>query len=326
VRFDADIHPDAPGLSPEEIAALAEKREVELVRLREEAVGRQERGEELLAWQRQYPVRPIYNNSQGWYQPVPVLWVDECAGPKCDRRVRNFLTVDRIGSMPTFNIEEEIARACDGRSGDFICFLGADWRFGEIDGDASRRSGHAFEGNHYESIAEYVVRATYDLEDAFLLLHPNASSAAVAAFWRSWQVQQHIAHFSGRLAKSPTAWGLVSRVDAVGNVERTRQATAEVERVRWYVYRQLAVFAHEAAGQLPSRSAAGEISAEVVPQKRGRGRPAFPNSRKEAARQVKGNRERAKILYNTSYPTPQQVKNVGSIMRHYERARSLPLK
>jgi hypothetical protein len=54
--------------------------------------------------------------------------------------------------------------------------------------------------------------------------------------------------------------------------------------------------------------------------RRARGRPAkISDELKERALQVKGGRERAKILYQTLYPNPQQVKNVGAILRHFNR-------
>ena len=56
------------------------------------------------------------------------------------------------------------------------------------------------------------------------------------------------------------------------------------------------------------------------PTARRRGRPSqIPEARKLLALSAKGNRNRAQILYETKFPTPQQVKNVSSILRHYQR-------
>jgi hypothetical protein len=74
----------------------------------------------------------------------------------------------------------------------------------------------------------------------------------------------------------------------------------------------------EMAAPIPSPSdGMGEIKPPAALK---RGRPVkIPDERKRLALSVNGNRERARILYNTKFPTPQQVKNVYSILRHYQR-------
>ncbi len=63
-----------------------------------------------------------------------------------------------------------------------------------------------------------------------------------------------------------------------------------------------------------------KLSAEVGSQRKKRGRPAvIPDDRKRQALRAKGGKARAQILYNTKYPTPQQIKNVRSILRHFEK-------
>jgi hypothetical protein len=53
-----------------------------------------------------------------------------------------------------------------------------------------------------------------------------------------------------------------------------------------------------------------------------RGRPTeIPDERKQRALETHGGRARAQILYDTKYPTPQQVKNVSAIMKHYSAKR-----
>ncbi len=61
----------------------------------------------------------------------------------------------------------------------------------------------------------------------------------------------------------------------------------------------------------------------VPPRKRGRP-TTIPDDLKLKALQVQGNKARAAILYKTAYPNPQQVKNVRSILRHFERKRLKP--
>ena len=63
--------------------------------------------------------------------------------------------------------------------------------------------------------------------------------------------------------------------------------------------------------------------------RRRRGRPiTIPNERKRAALECKAkggsNRDAAVLLYDKKYPTPQEVKNVPSILRHYEKTANKP--
>jgi hypothetical protein len=74
-------------------------------------------------------------------------------------------------------------------------------------------------------------------------------------------------------------------------------------------------------GQLQTAAGPSENAPEgnvaSRPQRK-RGRPTeIPDERKERALAVLGGKARAQILYATKYPTPQQVKNVSSILRHY---------
>jgi hypothetical protein len=78
------------------------------------------------------------------------------------------------------------------------------------------------------------------------------------------------------------------------------------------------------------RGRAGQLEPIVVAQRqqeprndhgvKKRGRPTeIPDERKQRALAVRGGKARAQILYATKYPTPQQVKNVSSILKHYRR-------
>jgi len=218
------------------------------------------------------PDKTIRNASQGWV-PVPVCRLrDHSDRPRCSRTVRDFLTIDVIGPMPTSGetADQELLRLAEdvweqvqgvseaSSSADFTCCLENDWQFDQIEADPRRRVGHDYAGDKHDSIAAIVVKAVYDIEDALLRFHRNASCAAVADFWRSWQVREHIAVFCARLASSETAQTLVAKGDAED----------QVERARWYVYRRLTVFAHEVV----DRDHAAEPSAARDSVNRG-GRP-----------------------------------------------------
>ena len=210
-----------------------------------------------------YPIlqEPILNKHQGWEAPVPVCHLTDFNGSKCKKTLRDCLPAEGLGPLPESTSEEEFedvyVRAIEGRSGKYSCCLDEDWRFDEMEADAWRRPGHEFDAARYHSIGETVVRAIHDLEATFQKLHPNAPCAAAAAFWRSWQVQRHIADVCSRLVKSGVARCLVSKMTA---------GDREAERWRVHLYRQLAAFAHGLSDERDEDGAGGreEAAAEVA--------------------------------------------------------------
>jgi hypothetical protein len=71
----------------------------------------------------------------------------------------------------------------------------------------------------------------------------------------------------------------------------------------------------------PTRNSSTLVESRSQPKSRGkRGRPStISDELKEGALAVKGGKARAQILYQTRYPTPQQIKNVPSILKHFRR-------
>jgi hypothetical protein len=66
-------------------------------------------------------------------------------------------------------------------------------------------------------------------------------------------------------------------------------------------------------------------AADLGGDRKPRGRPTeIADTLKERALRASGGQERARILYQTRYPTPQQIKNVPSILRHFKRTREKP--
>ena len=80
----------------------------------------------------------------------------------------------------------------------------------------------------------------------------------------------------------------------------------------------------------PEENAPAQPQHTAVPdtrvQVRKRGRPQkIPDELKEQAQALKdsgSNRDAAVILYGTQYPSPQQVKNVSTILREYRKKKS----
>lgn len=74
------------------------------------------------------------------------------------------------------------------------------------------------------------------------------------------------------------------------------------------------------AGQQASAVSTNSSSVEgqLPPPRRKRGRPQkISDDLKEKALGVEGARQRAQILYQKNYPTPQEIKNVYSILRYH---------
>lgn len=77
----------------------------------------------------------------------------------------------------------------------------------------------------------------------------------------------------------------------------------------------------ESASADPNNQRGGRM--DNPPPQRKRGRPAkISDELKERALAAKGGKARAQILYGTNYPTPQQIKNVPSILKHYTGKRT----
>lgn len=94
-----------------------------------------------------------------------------------------------------------------------------------------------------------------------------------------------------------------------------------LDRMRWLVQRVSDV-SKSTSALVPNQSRTGRDS-KVQPQKKPqnkRGRPIEISAElKLQALQVRGTRERAKILYRTPYPSAQQVKNLSAILAHFKR-------
>jgi len=222
VRFPLEPEAEVAGATVEEVRARRAERKARLKQEREQVASRIKSGElHPLAYP--HHLQPILNRHQGWQDLVPVRGVVDRPGPKCNRTMRDFLPVAAVGTMPEFNLEEEIERALEGRSADYTCYLDDDWRFDEIEADAWRRGGYEYSGRRHGGIAEIIVKAVHDLEAALLRVHSNVPCHAVADFWSSWQVQRHIAEFCSRLADSDTARLLAGKaLDATDQAERSR--------------------------------------------------------------------------------------------------------
>ncbi len=207
------------------------------------------------------------HKDEGWKGPIPVRYFADYSGLICDDTFRSFLPLERVGSMMSSPIEDALARVWEQRSLDPICYLGNDWRFAVIASEARKRVGHEYAGRRHSQVADIVVRAIYDIEDLLRRLHPRATCGAVADFWRSWQVQRHIADFCVSLGESETAM-LVARtlrVSLVGAVNGAHEHVNAQLSAFAYSVLDAEVYSTRTEDGLGGRPTKGKASVEVGP-------------------------------------------------------------
>jgi hypothetical protein len=213
---------------------------------------------------------------------VPVCCMSHHSGPACGLRAQERLRLDKIGQPPKIEIDEffdiyaenDTVRAVRARRGegnyDFVCCLWEDWRFDDIRRKARKGWGHHFAGNKYTTVAEILFGVIHDLEAAVRSVHKKKlpSAAAMASFWQSWQVQNHLAQICG----DPNLWSIQSRISGLTpsteicglggiawplNMHDTdtpsiplldTRAEREIDRARWWAYKSLWVLSHELQG------------------------------------------------------------------------------
>src|SRR6266542_1275583 len=136
-------------------------------------------------------------DSQGFQKPVPISVPAKGSG-RAGKTLSAFLPLSAIGRwIPKYDMNDELSRVLDGTrlSPVVRCCLDRKWRFDDIEADSWKRRGHEYAGMNNKSIAEIIVKALYDLDVSLHKFHPSLSNSARAEFWRSWQVDNHIAQF-----------------------------------------------------------------------------------------------------------------------------------
>jgi hypothetical protein len=121
---------------------------------------------------------------------------------------------------------------------------------------------------------------------------------------------------------------LPEEVSAEGDIhpgaqEPTPKASAETKAIETMDETPLPAGGTATDSSEATASATGhELEPNAKPLRNKRGRPTLiPDERKLQALEARGGKARAQILYNVKYPTPQQIKNVPSILRHFQRTR-----
>jgi hypothetical protein len=212
-------------------------------------------------------LRKITHYIQGW-RDVPVRHYIEHPDLKSNYSLTDFLP--RCVEIPVIDLslEEEFHRAERGFSGAFMCCLGKDWRFAEIEADFKEKWHSPARVNHgHASVGEIVIEFVYFLDTSFRKFHPNATNETAASFWSSWQVQEVITRFCARLYKSRTAEMLTGNAFA---------AEMEVARAKVFVFECLSELSRNLSehyssmekkapqsAQIPSVTTAGEANRRI---------------------------------------------------------------
>jgi hypothetical protein len=165
-----------------------------------------------------------------------------------------------------------------------------------------RRKTKAEPDKVYEHYRDELIKGR--LRDYWAYLQDTPGTSEQRAQW----LHQHFARLLDEDAS--TAFRLVA--------ERLPSRQRDYERVR---YELTSVLADEICEEV-LRECGGEL-APTPSERKKRGRPqTIPDERKALALAVKqsggSNRDAAMMLYSAQYPKPQQVKNVGTILKHYQ--------
>jgi hypothetical protein len=172
----------------------------------------------------------------------------------------------------------------------------------------------------------------HGLEAAIFGVHPVLPIKAVIDFWRSVAVQQYIEESIERIFRFQAGDQLLAmqlRYEVnktlaayIRSLEDPPAWTVQIPQGKssqGYATSESTAPSQNDPLENSTKEASPVGNVEPTVRKK-RGRPVqIPDERKERALAVKGGKERAKIIYNTRYPTAQQKKNVSAILKNFSR-------
>jgi hypothetical protein len=261
--------------------------------------------------------RRLVNSPDRFIQiPIPVHELSEHRGPASSLRLSGYISPENINPVPG-DLGSTVDSCFAIPTDPYMWCLHPDWRFKQIQERANQKQWHqAPERKLQIKVARrYFADVVLELEIALREIHPSLSAKALQGFWTSWELSEHLRLIEGKINKYRRQPGAVAASagdlgDAICMIE---------EIIRLYVSECLRL------ANSKELLSAGAPSAIVEQVRKKRGRPQeISDDLKRKALETKGNRERAKVLYRKAYPTPQEVKNVPSILRHFNRTRNPP--
>ena len=162
----------------------------------------------------------------------------EHSGSPAVLSIRNFLSANLLDPVLELTLEEEFERGLKNRSGVFTCYLGSDWRFPEIEKAVTTLwLDRPFAAGNDGGLASILIRCVFLIDDVVHKILPGLCATAIADFWTSWQLQNYVARFCDRLARSETV-AEIARIPPFAVPEEARDALR-------LMYRWLSQFASE---------------------------------------------------------------------------------
>jgi hypothetical protein len=238
-----------PGVLNELRARVAERR-----KQRDEVERQIERGERTPF---SYPPQLLAKRYRdcGWTL-LPISSLSAHSGSSNVIRLEAFFATKTLDPLVGLTIEEELERALQNRYGTYSCFLSSDWLFCKIEAAVTELwLDHPYAVPPDADASAILLQVIIMLDTVLRETYPNASAAALADFWSSWQVWKYIAKFCTRFRDSEIALRL-----AGGNSFLSR---LELKNAQTLLCRWLTQFAFE----LRTRDGRAELS-EVLGSKK----------------------------------------------------------
>lgn len=139
---------------------------------------------------------------------VPVMWLRELAGsPYGGMRFSEYLPADDFVGRPVsgFGTADEIAaeieEVLDTGVPEFTCELGDDWQFKRIETEAIDLPAYSFKNREIKRQSYQLALIAKALEETLSKHHSALSPEAVAAFWTSWSVWNHLSKWSLKISE-----------------------------------------------------------------------------------------------------------------------------
>jgi hypothetical protein len=104
------------------------------------------------------------------------------------------------GCSNAYEIAIELSEVLETGLSQFRCELGDDWQFNAIETAAIDLPAYRFKTRKIKDQSYQLALIAHALEETLSKRHPALSSDAVAAFWTSWSVWNHLSKWSSKIS------------------------------------------------------------------------------------------------------------------------------
>jgi hypothetical protein len=201
------------------------------------------------------------SRKNGWCQgPLPLISIESCVGAAFrGKHLFEWLPGDQIAAPdePVLTDESITARMVEDCIHEVrgvtvwpTCYLDIDWQFEEIEREARKLRGHNYFGERHSSLREVVWKSLGDFDAVMTSKYPIAPPSALAYFWQSWQIHQHVRQFCKAELVNSVADGTLPFMGQ------------DCNEAGWFALRKLSSYA--SAISMVGDQASGEPAAEVT--------------------------------------------------------------